>query len=55
MHGSYAHRATARTMASMVNDDGPLIGILACDHVSPELREASRERDYDDMRIRLKA
>jgi GMP synthase-like glutamine amidotransferase len=36
-------------MASMVNDDGPLIGILACDHVSPELREASRDRDYDDM------
>src|SRR4051794_36284244 len=49
MHGSYAHRAPARTMAWMVNDDGPMIGILACDHVSPELREASRNRDYDDM------
>jgi GMP synthase-like glutamine amidotransferase len=36
-------------MASMVNEDGPLIGILACDHVSPELREAARDRDYDDM------
>ena len=33
----------------MVNPDGPTIGILACDHVSPELREASRGRDYDDM------
>jgi GMP synthase-like glutamine amidotransferase len=27
----------------------PLIGILACDHVGPELRQASRGRDYDDM------
>jgi len=36
-------------MASMVNEDGPMIGILACDHVSPELLDASRNRDYDDM------
>jgi GMP synthase-like glutamine amidotransferase len=28
---------------------GPTIGILACDHVSPELRAAARGRDYDDM------
>jgi GMP synthase-like glutamine amidotransferase len=27
----------------------PLIGILACDHVAPELRDASRGRDYDEM------
>jgi GMP synthase-like glutamine amidotransferase len=26
-----------------------LIGILACDHVSPELAGAARGRDYDDM------
>jgi GMP synthase (glutamine-hydrolysing) len=29
--------------------DPPLIGILACDHVGPELRQAARGRDYDDM------
>jgi GMP synthase-like glutamine amidotransferase len=33
----------------MVNDHQPTIGILACDHVGPELRDASRGRDYDDM------
>lgn len=33
----------------MVNDEGPTIGILACDHVSPELLDAARGRDYDDM------
>ncbi len=27
----------------------PLIGILACDHVGPELLDASKGRDYDDM------
>lgn len=27
----------------------PLIGILACDHVGPELLDAARGRDYDDM------
>jgi GMP synthase-like glutamine amidotransferase len=26
-----------------------LIGILACDHVAPELSHAARGRDYDDM------
>ena len=29
--------------------DRPTIGILACDHVSPELRDAAHDRDYDDM------
>lgn len=27
----------------------PLIGILACDHVGPELRPAAGGRDYDEM------
>lgn len=27
----------------------PLIGILTCDHVPPELREAAHGRDYDEM------
>jgi GMP synthase-like glutamine amidotransferase len=37
-------------MAAMANHlDGPTIGILACDHVAPELRAAARDRDYDDM------
>ena len=36
-------------MAPMANSDGPTIGILACDHVSPELRAAARDRDYHDM------
>jgi GMP synthase-like glutamine amidotransferase len=37
-------------MSPMVNPaDTPTIGILACDHVSPELRAAARDRDYDDM------
>jgi GMP synthase-like glutamine amidotransferase len=33
--------------------DAPLIGILACDHVGPELRPAARGRDYDDMYAEL--
>jgi len=33
----------------MATRDDPTIGILACDHVSPELRAAARDRDYDDM------
>lgn len=37
-------------MSPMANHpDGPTIGILACDHVSPELRDAAHGRDYDDM------
>jgi GMP synthase-like glutamine amidotransferase len=32
-----------------MQNDSPVIGILACDHVMPELRQASRGRDYDDM------
>jgi GMP synthase-like glutamine amidotransferase len=33
----------------MVASHAPLIGILACDHVSPELGDAARGRDYDEM------
>jgi GMP synthase-like glutamine amidotransferase len=34
-------------------DDEPLIGILACDHVGPELLDAARGRDYDVMYTQL--
>ena len=27
----------------------PIIGILVCDHVSPRLRDAARDRDYGEM------
>jgi GMP synthase-like glutamine amidotransferase len=30
-----------------------LVGILACDHVGPELRAAARGRDYDEMYTEL--
>ncbi len=33
--------------------DAPVIGILACDHVGPELLEAARGRDYDGMYAEL--
>ena len=37
-------------MSPMANHPGgPTIGILACDHVSPELRDAAHDRDYDEM------
>jgi GMP synthase-like glutamine amidotransferase len=37
-------------MSPMANHpSGPTIGILACDHVSPELRDAAHDRDYDEM------
>jgi GMP synthase-like glutamine amidotransferase len=32
-----------------VTNDNPTVGILACDHVGPELMEAARGRDYDVM------
>src|SRR5262245_19741096 len=42
-------RVTVRCCRMTNDSDGPLIGILACDHVGPELRDASSGRDYDDM------
>ena len=32
---------------------GSTIGILVCDHVSPRLREAARDRDYGDMYVEM--
>lgn len=37
----------------MSSTEPPVIGILACDHVGPELRDASHGRDYDDMYTEL--
>jgi GMP synthase-like glutamine amidotransferase len=37
----------------MTTEPPPVIGILACDHVGPELRPAARDRDYDDMYTEL--